>query len=170
MTQIRPSLSSRAGLLMPIAGIRLPLLPLGAAGCGDSDVFTLRIENVSTASTLWHEGGEAALPLAPGVFVVHAQGAPLFAADDADCGERLEALAEDGDPSTLAASLDMADSVHAVGAFAVRDGADEPAPTGSGQSYSFDVSAGGAGLARRSPTPGSPARGREIAGPSLTFQ
>lgn len=119
--------------------------------------FTLRIQNVSTATTLvtsqgakpvhisavdWvlHREGTAffdagmplrannlerlveagdpyslidairfdrgiATTLSPGVFVIHRNDAPLFATGNADCGAGLEALAEDGNPATLAGSL-----------------------------------------------------------------
>ena len=44
-------------------------------------------------------------PLAPGAFIVHTSMETLFAEGVVDRGEGLEALAEDGDPSTLVASL-----------------------------------------------------------------
>lgn len=69
--------------------------------------FRVRIENVSTATTLTTaSGGMLSVPLAPGVFVVHSADAPLFTTDQPDTGDGLEALAEDGDPSALAAALD----------------------------------------------------------------
>lgn len=60
--------------------------------------FTVRIENVS---------GNASLPtpFAPGVFVVHNDGSPLFTNGVADRGEGLEAIAEDGNPTALAGVL-----------------------------------------------------------------
>ncbi len=44
-------------------------------------------------------------PFAPGVFVVHGGGEPLFTAGTADRGDGLEALAEDGNPAPLADAL-----------------------------------------------------------------
>ncbi len=44
-------------------------------------------------------------PFAPGVFVVHGDGEPLFTEGEPDRGVGLEALAEDGDPTVLAARL-----------------------------------------------------------------
>jgi hypothetical protein len=68
--------------------------------------FTLRIENLSTGQTLMtSDGGMQSVPLAPGVWVVHTGDAPTFSTGQVDLGEGLEALAEDGDPSSLAASL-----------------------------------------------------------------
>jgi hypothetical protein len=62
--------------------------------------FVLRIDNISGSS-------DFASPLAPGVGVVHMAPAPLFINGEADFGMGLEALAEDGDPSSLAEALAM---------------------------------------------------------------
>ena len=59
--------------------------------------FTLTISNLAGSST----------PIAPGVWVVHTAANPLFEEEMADYGFGLEALAEVGDPSSLAAHLDM---------------------------------------------------------------
>jgi hypothetical protein len=59
--------------------------------------FTVSIENISTDPTFL---------LAPGVWVVHTEDAPLFTSGQSDTGEGLEALAEDGDPSVLASALE----------------------------------------------------------------
>lgn len=71
---------------------------------GDN-TFTLTIENISTSTTLSSGAGDSAVFIAPGVFAVHMDGEPLFTMGAADRGEGLEALAEEGDPSTLAATL-----------------------------------------------------------------
>ena len=64
----------------------------------------------------------------------------FFTTDEADRGDGLEALAEDGNPAVLAASL--GDTNHGVQA--VPDGADGPGPAfpGSGYSFSFEASPG----------------------------
>jgi hypothetical protein len=69
------------------------------------DRFLVTVTNVSDASTLSHSGGASAVPLSPGVWAVHPDPDPLFSAGTADAGDGLEALAEDGDPSVLAATL-----------------------------------------------------------------
>ena len=56
--------------------------------------FTVRVENLS-----------ANTPMAPGVYVVHNDGEPLFSAGSNDLGNGLEALAEDGNPAGLGESL-----------------------------------------------------------------
>ena len=68
-------------------------------------LFRTRIENVSDGMTLMTSNGSVAVPLAPGVFVVHTNMNPLFTAGTADM-LGLEGLAEDGDPSELYASLE----------------------------------------------------------------
>ena len=60
--------------------------------------FTVRIENVSGTSDL-------ASPLAPGVFGVHTMDYPFFQSGNFDRVNGLEAVAEDGDPSTLFSSV-----------------------------------------------------------------
>ncbi len=68
--------------------------------------FTVRIENVSQASTLTTSTGMSlSVPLAPGVWVVHTTDEPLFTRGAPDRQQGLEALAEDGNPSVLAAAL-----------------------------------------------------------------
>lgn len=68
--------------------------------------FTALIENVSTGETLGlPDGSSVAVPLSPGVFVVHSTPAPLFTVGEADRGEGLEAIAEDGSATGLAESL-----------------------------------------------------------------
>ncbi len=64
-------------------------------------LFTLRIENVSTDLTLTPSSGPSvAVPMAPGVFVVHSGGNPLFVSGMPASGG-LAALAEDGNPALL---------------------------------------------------------------------
>ncbi|MFH2051131.1 MAG: spondin domain-containing protein [bacterium] len=75
------------------------------AGDGHN-LFTVRIENVSDSMTLQTTGGMSdAVPLAPGVFVVHQGSDPLFTSGTKDMMTGLEALAEDGSPDQLATGL-----------------------------------------------------------------
>ena len=153
--------------------------------------FGLTIENISTATTLRTADGEAhPTPLAPGVFVVHSGANPLFTEGEADRGEGLEALAEDGvvnayaaaldersgltsllapgvyathsagallfnadeaasagleamaedgNPATLAAEIQAAGGYRDMGVFAVPVGAEGGAPVGPAQAYEFNV-------------------------------
>jgi hypothetical protein len=107
--------------------------------------FRVRVENVSTATTLETSAtGDAAavpVPLSPGAYAVHSEPGPFFAAGERARGNGLEALAEDGDPSVLADSLDGRMDVSDGGAFATPVGADGPAPIGPGGAYEFTVAA-----------------------------
>lgn len=98
----------------------------GDAGTGET-TFTVRVENVS--------GGGFPTPIAPGVWVAHDAADPLFAAGEVDRGEGLEALAEDGDPATLAGTLSSG------GAFTTPVGGSAPAPAFPGEAYEFEVTA-----------------------------
>src|SRR5439155_10895486 len=71
-----------------------------------ASTFMVRIENVSTPSTLrLSNGAPAPAPNSPGVWVVSTGKSPLFKAGRLDTGKGLEAQAEDGNPTVLAASL-----------------------------------------------------------------
>lgn len=121
--------------------VGLVLLTGALAACSDTTgpneivIFDVRIENISGASTL-------ASPLAPGVFAVHdVDEMPLFLDGQPDLGLGLEALAEDGDPSGLAASLAANGDVASSGAFDTPEGAGAPGVALPGGSYTFSVSA-----------------------------
>ncbi|MDX1638462.1 MAG: spondin domain-containing protein, partial [Balneolaceae bacterium] len=69
--------------------------------------FRVRIENVSTGSTLQTSEGDMPVPLSPGIWLVHGadQNGLLFTEGAPDYGEGLEAIAEDGMPGELAGNL-----------------------------------------------------------------
>lgn len=90
--------------------------------------FTVRIENISDNEDVL---------LAPGVFVVHADPAPLFSTGEADRGSGLEALAEDGDPGSLAEALNDYMGVQQVGIFNTPEGSDAPGALAAGNAYVF---------------------------------
>jgi hypothetical protein len=73
----------------------------------DGDVaFTVRIENVSDASTLALPGGGSdAVPLSPGGWAVHTDAVSFFPSGEA-APEWVEAIAEDGDPAPFAATFE----------------------------------------------------------------
>ncbi len=88
--------------------------------------FMLRIENVSTSTTLMtSDSATQAVPITPGVFVVHSGGAPLFAKGSSDLAQGLEALAEDGMTGALEQTLASRSGVPVVlapGVFVVHRG------------------------------------------------
>ncbi|MCA9837025.1 MAG: spondin domain-containing protein [Trueperaceae bacterium] len=80
-----------------MVGLLLGLLGLAQA----QTTFTVRITNVSMADALGTSAGAVAVPLAPGVWLSHQDGMPLFSEGEIDRGQGLEALAEDGNPGML---------------------------------------------------------------------
>ncbi len=97
--------------------------------------FTVRIDNVSTAATLPTSGDSVAVPLSPGVYLVHrADRNPLLDPRD-PASAALEALAEDGDPSQFPAF------VPGSAVFNTPVGADAPGPLLPGGYYTFTFTA-----------------------------
>lgn len=92
--------------------------------------FRVRIDNVSDRSAL--PG-----PLSPGAWALHSTPAPFFNENVADRGDGLAAIAEDGDPAPLAASLATQEGIGGSGVFNTPVGAAGPGPLFPGQSYEF---------------------------------
>lgn len=83
-----------------------------------------------------------ASPFAPGVWAVHNQGVtPIFTANEADRAAGLEALAEDGDPATLATAVEALTGVSNSGVFNTPDGASAAGPLMPSNTYSFTFDA-----------------------------
>jgi hypothetical protein len=119
------------------AMIRATLTP------GADRQFTLRIENVSTASTLVTTTGARSIHISPTVWAVHGRPAPLFTVGQPDYGRGLERVAEAGAGADLAASLVTATGVATAlspGVFVVHR---EPGPL-----YTTGVADPGRGLER----------------------
>lgn len=76
---------------------------------GANRTFTLRIENVSTPTTLVTSQGARGIGLSPVVWALHIQDSPLFAVDAKDRGHGLELVAESGRGADLGAAM------HALG-------------------------------------------------------
>jgi hypothetical protein len=97
---------------------------------GAQSQFTLRIRNVSTKAALMTSTGESkAVPLSPGVWVVHEAPAPLFSAGQPDRGVGLERIAEDGDPMMLTSWLAVRTGITvpvSPGVYAVAPASKEP--------------------------------------------
>jgi hypothetical protein len=101
---------------------------------------TVRIENVSTATTLLAmDGTKHAVPLAPGVWTVHQQHSPLFTSGMLDRMDGLEGIAEDGNPGMLGPHLLGQETAVTSGVFTMPVGSDSPAPIGPGGAYEFEV-------------------------------
>jgi len=70
------------------------------------ETFTVRIENVSAKDALkLSNGNTEPVTVAPVLYVIHTNRAPLFMSGEPDRGKGLEALAEDGPTGPLAESL-----------------------------------------------------------------
>ena len=81
-------------------------------------------------------------PLSPGVWAVHDSGVnPLFNSGSPDLGEGLEAIAEDGDPGSLAAVLSGKSGVTNSGIFNTPVGSGGPGPATPGGAYEFSFTA-----------------------------
>ncbi len=122
------------GAIVAAAGLSL-------LACSDGDgepsesrpvTFELTIENVSG-------GADVPTPIAPGVWVLHTDGHPLFVAGEVDAGNGLEDLAEDGDPGPLTDSLTDAD--YTIGPFDSEFEGYDVGAKRPGDSFTFSVTA-----------------------------
>jgi hypothetical protein len=81
-------------------------------------------------------------PASPGVWVVHSEGSkPLFTAGAADLGKGLEAIAEDGNPTSLGANLPTLSGYLSGAVFNMPVGSVTPSAITPGAKYQFSFSA-----------------------------
>ena len=100
--------------------------------------FKVRIENISQPDILKSStGATASLAFSPGVYVLHTSAGPVFTPGQRDRGKGLESQAEDGDPSSLAKSLDGMKGIISVGVFNTPVGKSDPGPIRPGDAYEF---------------------------------
>jgi hypothetical protein len=118
-----------------------PLFTAGQVDRGEGLVALAEDGDPSGLATALAARVGLTVPLAPGVYAVHTADDPLFTSGQADRGDGLEALAEDGDPSGLAAALAGGSGIESSGAFTTPDGASSAGVILPGQSYSFTVTA-----------------------------
>jgi hypothetical protein len=124
--------------------LSLALPAFGADQGASSTMFKVRIENVSTTSTLQPSDGKAyPAPNSPGVWLVHRGKSPLFVSGKPDMGHGLEPQAEEGNPTSLAQWLggEVGKSVQSTGVFNTPVGDSQPGPLLPGKAYEFTVSA-----------------------------
>lgn len=101
---------------------------------GQEQQFKVTITSLSNSNGL-------STPFAPGVWLTENRlNSPLFKPGKPDYGQGMEALAEDGDPSTLAGHLSHHARINSYGVFNTPVGMGSPAPIFPGESYEFMVS------------------------------
>src|SRR5689334_16206314 len=89
-----PMITSRFAQLALMAAALTPASLLAQYGAGREVQFTIRVENVSTPTTLKLSNGTTApAPTAPILWTVTDEGNPLFTAGKPDRGQGLERLA-----------------------------------------------------------------------------
>jgi hypothetical protein len=136
-------ITSRIARIALIAVSLAPAALLAQYGSGREVTFTIRVENVSTPTTLKLSNGTTApAPTAPLLWTITDEGNPLFTAGTPDRGQGLERLAEDGNPGVLADFIvaNMKSVVHS-GVVTVPSGDKGPGPITPGKSFEFVVAA-----------------------------
>lgn len=123
--------SALANLTGPVVEATISSVPNGAM-----TTFTVTLTNKSTAATLLPA---VAVPLSPGAWTVSKTSDVFFTSGEADRGEGLEAIAEDGSPTALVTALGS--KVDQVAAFNTPVGATDPAPIFPGGAYEFSFTA-----------------------------
>lgn len=118
-----------------------PLFTAGAPDFGRGLEALAEDGDPSTLATSLAAQSGLVTPFAPGVWTVHTAANPLFTAGQPDRGLGLEALAEDGDPSTLGKALAGQEDVISAGVFNTPVGAAEPGALLPGHAYEFSFEA-----------------------------
>lgn len=114
-----------------------PLFEVGTADWGRGLEALAEDGNAATLGTDATSRTGLVGPMAPGVYAVHDGDIhALFENGQADFGEGLEALAEDGDPSGLSAAVAAKEMVTASGVFNTPTDAASAGPIFPGQNYS----------------------------------
>ena len=115
----------------------LLLFTAGVSAQAD-EVFTVRIENVSAKDALKLSNSKTEpVGVAPVLYVIHTNRAPLFTSGEPDRGKGLEALAEDGPTGPLAESLKGQPGIVHVGSTDTPVGASSPGDIGPGDAFEF---------------------------------
>src|SRR5258708_26650699 len=113
----------------------------GVSAQADDQIFTVRIENVSARDALKLSRKTEPVGVAPVLYVIHTNRAPLFTSGQPDRGKGLEALAEDGPTGPLAESLKGQPGIVHVGFTDTPVGAGKPGGIWPGDAYEFKVTA-----------------------------
>ncbi|MGA7934540.1 MAG: spondin domain-containing protein, partial [Kovacikia sp.] len=104
--------------------------------------FKVRIENISAQDEFTASNGTRwTLDFSPGIWLVSSSNDPLFTVGQKDRGQGIEAIAEDGNPSKLAKSLQSQKGVQSSGIFNTAVGATKVGGIRPGQAFEFTVTA-----------------------------
>jgi hypothetical protein len=110
------------------------LLFMGGVSARADEIFAVRIENVSAKDALKLSNGKTEpVGVAPVLYVIHTNRAPLFTSGEPDRGKGLEALAEDGPTDQLEKSLKGQPGIVHVGS--------TDTPVGARSAFEFKVTA-----------------------------
>lgn len=147
-TVVIENVSATASLSTPLApGVwtvhsdQMKLFENGAAASSELEKLAEDGDHADFNTLLMDNSGYFS-PFAPGVFAIHKSDVmPMFTNNMQDRGDGLEALAEDGDPSALAASLSGMSDVGQSGVFNTPVGASDPGALLPDNSYSFTFTA-----------------------------
>ena len=124
-----------------VHGSGVQLFENGVASSAGLEALAEDGDNMITSDDLTANTGYSS-PFAPGVYtLVEGSVQTIFTNGIADKGEGLEALAEDGDPSTLNGNLSAATNILSTGVFNTPEGASGAGPLLPGGVYSFTVDA-----------------------------
>jgi hypothetical protein len=99
------------------------------------------LEQLAEAANAWTLNDKlrlargVATPLTPGLFVIHANGTPLFTVGQPDYRLGLERIAEDGDPVNMASALAPVTPAESFGTFDTPMEAAEAGPCHAGQAF-----------------------------------
>src|SRR5262249_126087 len=114
------------------------LLFTGGVSAQAEEIFTVRIENVSAKDALKLSNGKTEpVGVAPVLYVIHTNRAPLFTSGEPDRGKGLEALAEDGPTAPLEKSLKGQPGIVHVGSTDTPVGASSAGDIWPGPHFAF---------------------------------
>lgn len=119
-----------------------PLYTEGSPDLGQGVEAIAEDGNPSTLGAYAEDNSGVTYPVSPGVWVVHTDGTyPLFTEGEADYGDGLEAIAEDGNASILGGNINSLDGVVDGAIFNTPEGAEGPGPLLPGHTYKFSFEA-----------------------------
>lgn len=129
--------------------VNAPFFVAGEVASGAGSIASAEgVENIAEdgfPEALFIDGDAATgliVPLSPGAWATHKTGTqPIYQLNEPDFGEGVEGIAEDGDPSTLAATLISKAGVSDSGTFDTGVGSANPGAIGPGGSFQFSFTA-----------------------------